>query len=54
MHRFFVDPANIRNEEVLLEGDDFKHLKLVLRLRPQDTIHVFDGSGTEYVLLFFN
>lgn len=49
MHRFFVDPANIRNEEVLLEGDDFKHLKLVLRLRPQDTIHVFDGSGTEYV-----
>ena len=33
----------------MLEGDDFKHLKLVLRLRPQDTIHVFDGSGTEYV-----
>lgn len=49
VHRFLVDPANIKDEEILLEGDDFKHLKQVLRLGPQDTIHVFDGSGIEYV-----
>ena len=44
MHRFMVAPNNITNEEITLEGDDLKHLSQVLRLRPGDTIHVFDGS----------
>ena len=48
MHRFMVAPNNITNEEITLEGDDLKHLSQVLRLRPGDTIHVFDGSGIEY------
>lgn len=43
-----VAPNNITNEEITLEGDDLKHLSQVLRLRPGDTIHVFDGSGIEY------
>lgn len=31
-----------------MEGEDLKHLRQVLRLKPGDTIHVFDGSGIEY------
>ena len=49
MHRFVVDPANIKDDEVLIEGHDLIHLKNVLRLKPKDIIHVFDGSGMEYV-----
>lgn len=48
MHRFIVDPANIQNGQVKLDGDDLKHLRKVLRLGPGDTINVFDGSGKEY------
>lgn len=48
MHRFMVSPHNIQNEKITLEGDDLKHLRQVLRLKPGDTVHVFDGSGTEY------
>lgn len=48
MHRFIVDPNNIQNGQVKLEGDDLKHLKKVLRLGPGDSINVFDGSGKEY------
>lgn len=49
MHRFLVDPTNIKGGQVMLEGDDFKHLKQVLRLGPKDTIYLFDGSGVEYI-----
>ena len=48
MHRFIVDPGNIQNGQVKIEGDDLKHLKKVLRLVPGDSINVFDGSGREY------
>jgi len=48
VHRFMVSPNNIQNNKITLEGDDLKHLRQVLRLKPGDTILVFDGSGVEY------
>ncbi|MGI6123866.1 MAG: 16S rRNA (uracil(1498)-N(3))-methyltransferase [Acetivibrionales bacterium] len=48
MHRFMVAPANIQNDRIILEGDDLKHLRQVLRIEPGDTVFVFDGSGIEY------
>jgi 16S rRNA (uracil1498-N3)-methyltransferase len=48
VHRFIVDPGNVRNGRVKIEGNDLKHLKKVLRLGPGDSINVFDGSGKEY------
>lgn len=48
MHRFFIPPAWIRGETVLL-GDDVAHqLRHVLRLRPGARIVVLDDRGWEY------
>lgn len=48
MHRFIVDPNNIQNGCVKIDGADLNHLRKVLRLGPGDTINVFDGSGREF------
>jgi len=48
VHRFIVSPDNIQDNIITLEGEDFKHLRQVLRLKPGDSINVFDGSGIEY------
>lgn len=48
MHRFMVDPGQIRDGLICIRGSDFKHLSQVLRLGTGDIIQVFDGSGMEY------
>lgn len=48
MHRFMVDPADISDRTVRIQGSDLKHLSQVLRLRRGDIIRVFDGYGMEY------
>jgi RNA methyltransferase, RsmE family len=48
MHRFMVDPADISDRTVRIQGSDLKHLSQVLRLRRGDIIMVFDGYGMEY------
>jgi 16S rRNA (uracil1498-N3)-methyltransferase len=48
VHRFIVAPENIQNSRIILEGEDLKHLRQVLRLKPGDIIYAFDGSGIEY------
>lgn len=54
LHRFFVDrgrlvspPSGIPTE-VVIDGDEAKHLSLVLRLRPGNVVMVCDGTGFEY------
>jgi len=48
VHRFIVDPDNIQDGHIRIDGEDFRHLKKVLRIGPGETINVFDGSGREY------
>ncbi|NLV92089.1 MAG: 16S rRNA (uracil(1498)-N(3))-methyltransferase [Firmicutes bacterium] len=45
--RFFVSQDNITEEQVIITGEDLKHMK-VLRLEPGDIIEVCDGQGWDY------
>ncbi len=48
MHRFFVPPEVLAADDVLLEGPLARRIGRVLRLKPGDTVFLFDGSGLEY------
>ncbi|HOK43983.1 MAG TPA: 16S rRNA (uracil(1498)-N(3))-methyltransferase [Thermoclostridium caenicola] len=48
MHRFMVNPGQIGEGVVSIQGSDLKHLSQVLRLGKGDIIQVFDGNGMEY------
>jgi len=49
MHRLFVNPQNIKANKVFLQGEPLRKLRVVLRLKPEDTLYVFDGTGCEYL-----
>lgn len=42
---FYADPSQIAADQVLIEGDEVRHLKVVRRARPGDRIQVSDGHG---------
>lgn len=48
MHRFFVDSENINSKEVIIDGEDIKHIKASLRLEIEDEIEVSNKEGTDY------
>ncbi len=48
MPRFFVKPENILSDSIIIDGDDMKHIKNVLRLRCNDIITLCDGAGNDY------
>lgn len=48
-HRIFVSPENISQERIILRGELLKKVRLVLRLKPKNTLSVFDGTGFEYL-----
>ena len=50
MHRFFVEPYQIHDEEsrITLTGTDLNHMKNVLRMRIGEEVWISDGSEKEY------
>lgn len=46
MRRFFVQENAIQGDTVILAGAEAHHMRSVLRLKPGDTIELFDGTGT--------
>lgn len=49
MHHFFVSPEQIQDKTIWIVGDDVKHIKNVLRLKPGEEISVSNGvDGREY------
>ena len=46
--RFFAPPTAFGTNSVLLTSDEARHLREVLRLKPGDEVHVFDGEGKEF------
>lgn len=46
--RFFAPPANFHNSKIILDSDEAKHLREVLRLREGTQVNVFDGEGKEF------
>ncbi len=48
MRRFYSPVDSFTDDRVVLGAEETRHLRDVLRLRPGDTISVFDGTGREF------
>jgi len=48
MDYFYAPPANIRGEELVIDGDEFAHMTHVMRKKAGDDICVVDGKGNAY------
>lgn len=49
MYHFFTNPENICDKDIFIRGDDFNHIKNVLRMKVGEELSVGDGiSDTEY------
>lgn len=49
MQRYFVEPAQMAGDTVLLQGEDARHLVTVMRARTGDEFIVSDGRGRDCV-----
>ena len=49
MQQFFTDPSGIRDGRIYIEGQDVRHMKNVLRMRPGETVKVSNGMGKSYL-----
>ncbi len=47
MRRFFIDSLELSCDRPVITGEDFNHIKNVLRLKPDDIIELIDGTGAE-------
>ena len=49
MRRFFVKSEQIWENVITITGDDARHIRAVLRMRPGDELTVCDGAGLDYL-----
>ncbi|GAA0789027.1 16S rRNA (uracil(1498)-N(3))-methyltransferase [Hathewaya limosa] len=49
MHKFFVPVENFNDKEVIIDGDDVKHIYKVLRLVEGDEVIINNLQGQEYL-----
>lgn len=49
MHHFFVTPAQISEEYVIITGQDVNHIRNVLRMKPGGQVGIRDGISRNYV-----
>ncbi len=48
MSRFYAPKENIKGGRILIEGEEAHHALDVMRLKGDDKVVVFDGTGAEY------
>ncbi len=48
-NRFFIDQKNLKSSTVILYGEEHHHLSRVARIKPKETVWLFDGAGTSYL-----
>ena len=48
MSRFYVPKEKVKDGYILIDGQEAKHVVTVMRLKENDKVIVFDGTGTEY------
>lgn len=48
MIRIFLPPEELTAEQIVITGDQARHLSLVLRVNPGDAVTIFDGTGYRY------
>ncbi len=46
--RFFITPDAVRGPQIIMTGDDLRHIRTVLRKQPGDLLTLLDGRGKEY------
>lgn len=49
MHKFFVNKNSIIDNNIIITGDDVKHIGKVLRLKIGDIISISNGEGTDFI-----
>ncbi|MCX5715807.1 MAG: 16S rRNA (uracil(1498)-N(3))-methyltransferase [Candidatus Omnitrophica bacterium] len=49
MSRFYIKPADVKGNEILVSGDEAHHIVNVMRLSVGSEIAAFDGTGKEYL-----
>lgn len=49
MFQFFVEPAQIEAEEVIITGSDVNHMKNVLRMRTGEQVRISDNEGGDFL-----
>ena len=48
MSRFYIKAENIKENTILVDGEEAHHALNVMRLKKGDAVCVFDGLGNEY------
>ncbi|MDF1618450.1 16S rRNA (uracil(1498)-N(3))-methyltransferase [Petrocella sp. FN5] len=48
MYRFFVEPSQVKDNSILIEGANMNHMKHVLRMRVGDIVTISDGQQKDY------
>jgi 16S rRNA (uracil1498-N3)-methyltransferase len=46
--RFFISPDQVTGGDIIVAGDDVRHIATVLRMKAGDELLLSDGQGTEY------
>ena len=49
MHRFFVEPHQVAENTIRIEGTDVNHIKNVLRMKVGDVLQISDGHNQQYL-----
>ena len=49
MSRFFVPPEAVKGKSIIISGREAHHILDVMRLKIQDKVVTFDGTGKEYL-----
>lgn len=49
MHRFFVKPEQLNKDNLSISGEDYNHIRNVLRMKQGEEVLICDGSDKEYL-----
>ncbi|MEE8329400.1 MAG: 16S rRNA (uracil(1498)-N(3))-methyltransferase [Thermodesulfovibrionia bacterium] len=49
MIRIFLPPEDITSKQIIIRGEQARHLSLVLRVKTGDSLAIFDGQGHRYI-----
>lgn len=51
MHRFFVEPDQCKQNKITISGQDYNHIRNVLRMKVGEELLLCDGTDREYLCL---
>ena len=48
MYHFYTDKSNISGDTITISGDDYNHIRNVLRMKTGEELIICDGEGTDH------